>query len=147
MKELAGRKAKKSQKYQTAIRENGIEVTGEEVSLVWKDAFEKLGKEEEVKGLFDEKFKEAVTKEVEETEERCNQRGEGRLNRRIEFAEVEKMVKSMSNGKAAGVDKIVHEIIKYGGESVRSNMAPDQNVLRDGKDPGRVDERNHFPDI
>ena len=45
-------------------------------------------------------------------------RGEGELNDPIRYEEVRKAISRLKNGKAAGIDEIVNETIKYGGEPV-----------------------------
>merc|ERR1711994_547528 len=65
LKQLSGRKKKKTKPMKTMVDEEGYEVEGEEIQRVWKEAFEKLGK----KGgqeTFDENFTKSVENEVEE---------------------------------------------------------------------------------
>merc|ERR1711997_807704 len=76
LKQLSGRKKKKTKPMKTMVDEEGYEVEGEEIQRVWKEAFEKLGK----KGgqeTFDEKFTESVEKEEEEIEQTNKERGSG----------------------------------------------------------------------
>ncbi|NRA93851.1 MAG: hypothetical protein HRU26_14450, partial [Psychroserpens sp.] len=40
------------------------------------------------------------------------------LSKNIDFSEVTKVVKRLANGKAAGTDGIVNEVLKYGGETM-----------------------------
>ena len=46
------------------------------------------------------------------------ERGDGTLNEDIRYEEVRRSIARLKNGKAAGVDEIVKEVIKYGGEPV-----------------------------
>ena len=43
------------------------------------------------------------------------ERGSSELNEKIRLEEVRKVISRLKNGKAAGVDGIVNEIIKHGG--------------------------------
>ena len=67
---------------------------------------------------FDEGFARRVDEEVEEIENRDQERGEGQMNEPIQYQEVRKTIERLKNGKAAGIDHIVNEVIKYGGEQV-----------------------------
>ena len=74
LKQLSGRKKKKTKPMKTMVDEEGYEVEGAEIQRVWKEAFEKLGK----KGgqeTFDVKFTESVEKEEEEIEQTNKERG------------------------------------------------------------------------
>ena len=119
LKELsAGRKKKRSGVGKSALDENGTEVFGEEIKRVFKLAFEKLGKEEEIRERFDEHHKAKTIKEVQELEKKNKTRGAGELSREITLDEVTRCISKLKKGKAAGIDEIINELIKYGGEQV-----------------------------
>ena len=118
LKAAAGRSRKKKKIGRTAINEEGNEVDGEEVKRTWRRAFENLGKKEEKEDRFDHEFETTKEEEMEEIERQNTERGEGELNEKIRFEEVRKVIRRLNNGKAAGIDEIVNEIIKYGGDPV-----------------------------
>ena len=77
------------------------------------------------------KNSESVENEEEEIEQTNKERGSGELNEKIRLEEVRKIIGRLKNGKAAGVDGIVNEIIKHGGgTSTRSNVAADRHMFR-----------------
>ena len=110
---------KRKSAWDTAIDEKGIEVSGDQVKIVWKEAYEKLGGTERDREDFDELFARNVEAEVLKMEEES--RGielNGELDRDITLEEVKEVVKELAIGKAAGVDGIVNELLKYGGDKM-----------------------------
>ena len=116
LKEINGKNKKKAI-WDTSLNEEGEEVTGEKIKLVWKEAYKKLGELNLEKEDFDNKFADEVDKEVEEMINKSHEYKD-ELGVQITLAEVQKIVKRLKNGKAAGTDKIVNEILKFGGENM-----------------------------
>ena len=117
LKAVAGRKKKKSTG-QTGIDDQGNEVRGDDIKAIWKRSFEKLGKRDDEEDKFDREAKKRVTEEVEEITNSNTERGKGELNEPIRFEEVRSAIAKLKNGKAAGIDEMVNEVIKHGGEPV-----------------------------
>ena len=61
---------KKTTTWDTAVDESGVEVAGEKIKLVWKEAYRKLGSEEIMEDGFDEKYAEEVREEIIDMEKR-----------------------------------------------------------------------------
>merc|ERR1712115_554713 len=64
LKEVAGRKKRRNNTVPTALNEEGKEVIGKEVKVVWKKAFEKLGKVYNSGKYFDDSFETRVEEEL-----------------------------------------------------------------------------------
>ena len=85
-----------------SLNSNGVEVIREDIKLVCKRAYEKLGNADLDNDLFDEEFASKVSKEVEEMIEESKEGEEiPELGRMRELEEVEQVVKKLSAGKAA----------------------------------------------
>ena len=100
LKEINGKKKKKDV-WDTALNEEGEEVTGEKIKLVWKEAYKKLGELNLDKEEFDNDFAEEVDEEVEEMIKKSHEYKD-ELGEQITLAEVQKIVKRLKKGKAAG---------------------------------------------
>jgi hypothetical protein len=111
----------------------GKKVSGDQIAGKWAEVFKKVVVE--MKGEYDESWKEEVKndlsimgeeREEEEIEEEVGKSvryKDGRsLNVRVKFEEVEFAVENMKNGKASGVDEVILEILKYGGEEMMTSV-------------------------
>jgi len=94
----------------------------ERVKDVWIQAFSKLGKFDEDDKRFDREFYREVKEEVEKWEREREDRIEGELDRDVEMSEVEEALRKLENGKAAGVDECINEILKNGGEGLKDSL-------------------------
>ena len=120
LKAVASRN-RKNRAEKPTIDEKGNEVQGDEIKKTWKKAFEKLGKKTNNNNHeFDNENEKQVREAVEKISEECADRGEDELNEPIRFEEVRKTINRLKNGKAAGIDEIVNEIIKFGGDPVHT---------------------------
>ncbi|NRA92494.1 MAG: hypothetical protein HRU26_07375 [Psychroserpens sp.] len=120
MRKLGKSKGRKTV-WDTAIDEEGVEVAGERIKLVWKAAYKKLGAKELDQKDFNEEFAKEVEKSVKKMESDSKKEQYEHtddLSKDIELSEVSKIVKRLANGKAAGTDGIVNEVLKYGGETM-----------------------------
>ena len=131
IKELAGwRKGGNKKLPEALIDAEGTEKAGTDRLKVAADTFRKLGEDDQNDPDFDFEFAERVRKQVEqleeeemtEEEEKVNE-GEleqrGKLGREISQKEVNKAIDKLKNGKAAGQDAIIAEVLKWAGESMR----------------------------
>ena len=107
-------------------------ITGKEMNKEWVETFARVGRELNEKEGFDERFRVEVEEKTkkwaeaegrgwkgvdEEIEEEIS--GEWRrtsLDGSVEREEVGAAVERVKNNKAAGVDEVVGEVLKYGGE-------------------------------
>ena len=97
-------------------------VGGEDAAQVWKQSFEKLGKIQAVDDVrFDRKFWDQTQQLVEKWNQ-DRQEGGGELDNIITEEEVKKAIKKIRRGKAAGVDGVVNEILKYAGEEMSRSL-------------------------
>ena len=87
----------------------------EERLEVWAKAYEKLGLKSD-SPTFNADFKSEVEEQVKKAGESMSfQEYTPELDRPIEFEEIRKALKELQNGKAAGVDEVKPEMLKYGG--------------------------------
>lgn len=102
-------------------------MVGEELNERWRETFEKVGKGLEAEGGFDEGVKEGVEGAVDgwtcdwTRDEEIEMEFEGSvcttlLDGELLRWEVRRAIRRLRNGKAVGVDGVVAEILKYGGE-------------------------------
>jgi hypothetical protein len=109
-------------------------VEGREMIEKWRWTFQKIGKELEEKGGFDDEWK----KEIEEGLEEGMGGGDGReekiemewekekrettLDGAVMRWEVSKAIRKLRNGKAVGVDRVVGEVLRNGGEWMEKSV-------------------------
>ena len=108
---------------QVLLNERKEEVSSEEgVKEVWKEAFRVLGIENENDNKFDVEFGKQVTREQEEIHQRSyDQRNFNEcLDSQITDKEVGMAIGSLKQGKSAGNDQVVAEILVKGGGRVIS---------------------------
>ena len=86
---------------------------GQEVRAVWRDFFEKLGKDDSLPGQFDEPFREEVERRVKEIAEESSSHFDSRLDNPISEDEVTKHLRALKNFKAAGIDGVRNELLKF----------------------------------
>ncbi|NRA91850.1 MAG: hypothetical protein HRU26_04045 [Psychroserpens sp.] len=101
LRELDGRKKKKKKElWDTALNDEGIEVTGEKMKLAWKEAYRKLGAENLDKEEFDNEFAKDVDEDIEEMiKESTNNNSE--LGEQITLDEVQKVVKRLKKRQSS----------------------------------------------
>ena len=116
LKKAVGLGLKKHEIPKDALME-GMIVSGEQAKQVWQKAFEKLGDLDENNVAFDKAFLEEVKQEVKSNEQDPSSIA-NELDEPISYKEVADAIQAQKNGKAAGIDGLVSEIIKYGGESI-----------------------------
>ena len=98
------------------VGENGDEVEaklqpGKYMSL-WKQTYEKIEKE----GGYDEKYREKVEDEVKAMESNADAQSDGELGGEIKRDEVMAVATQLQNNKGVGVDGLLAELFKQGGE-------------------------------
>jgi hypothetical protein len=119
-----GEKEKNKERREEMLGAEGEVVRGEEIAGAWATVFKKVVVEME--GEYDEELKEEVVRELRDMEEE-KEDGDGRsarykdgsqLNVEMTGEEVEEVVQNMKNGKASGVDEVIAEVLKHGGEGM-----------------------------
>ena len=102
--------------------EAGVLVGGREKLEVWRNYFQRLGKEEKESKDFDESFKTQIEVEIDEIgEEGGNEHDDLRvsMNREFEDEEIAEAIRKLRVGKAVGIDGVMNEMIKYGEEDLQ----------------------------
>ena len=116
-------------------------VTGSELVKRWRQAFEEVGKGLEAEVGFDDDVKKAVegcvdgcvaeyiydVRDEDTRDEKLEMEVEGgvehtTLNGVVRMWEVRRAIKRLQNGKAVGVDGVVGEVLKYGGEWMEESL-------------------------
>lgn len=98
---------------------DGVIVRGDETREVWKEAFRRVFSVDGGENAFNREFLEEIQQEVKEAELSSQFDTLNRdLNQPIVEEEVLTVISSLKQGKAAGVDTLVNEIFKYGGEGI-----------------------------
>ena len=82
---------------------------------MWREAFEKLGRADGNDERYDRDFWEDTIARVEAW---GKQQVVGELDEPITMEEVKKAIQELRRGKAPGVDGVVNEVLKYGGEQM-----------------------------
>ena len=123
LKTLAGWR-KKDDIPDTVRNEKNEEVTGEGVLEVWKESFRLLGVEDPKDEKFDVEFGERVVREQEEIREESyhSDNYNQELDTPIHPKEITDAIFRLKQGKSAGNDEVVAEILKKGGEHVEYSM-------------------------
>jgi len=120
-KEILGMN-KKEERVPEEVWEGEELVRGGRVKQVWNAAFSKLGKFDLNDKKFDRKKYEEVRKKLEQYERNVQSKVVEELDAEITEEEVERAIRKLRNGKAAGVDSCVNEILKNGGEGMKNSL-------------------------
>ena len=102
---------------------NGLRIKGDRTLEVWEEAFRRLSSSSEEYKDINTEFWTEIKQEVE-TESKSRAREDNfaspidDLNRDIEKQEIANAITDLKNNKAPGIDNIITEIIKYGGNDV-----------------------------
>ena len=97
---------------------------GERVLTVWREAFKRLGTVDDEKA-FKEEFLEEIQQEIRSATLVSHQFDSLNLdlNRPIEEEEVVGIIARLKQGKAAGVDAMINDILKHGGQGISKATA------------------------
>ena len=88
-------------------------VEGEELRRRWRNVFESVGKKLEACGGYDDSWRQKIEEEVAEGD--SHEEG-GDMDVDITVEEVRRVIRELRNGKAVGLDGVVGEIMREGGE-------------------------------
>ena len=122
-----GKEEQKKEGTDEMIGQEGVVVSGKEIAGAWATVFKKVV---EMKEDYDEELKEAVVRELRNMEEekededgrRVRYEDGSQLNVEVAEEEIEKVVQDMKNGKASGVDEVIAEVLKHGGEGMMTAL-------------------------
>ena len=123
LKSLAGIE-KKDEKLPEEVQIGNRVERGERRKEVWNEGFSRLGKfDVEDKNFDPQAYVEIKQKEGKWERESRNREGfESELDMDIEMEELEKALRKVENGKAAGDDGCINEVLKAGGESMKESL-------------------------
>ena len=111
---------------------DGVVVRGNEVSSVWRKAFEDLGSGTFQEGQFNSEFASRITSEVQAWQDSFRE-SEGKvcleLDGPITRLEVQVALSQLNQGKASGIDGIVNEILKFGGDTMQDSIWNLLNIM------------------
>lgn len=96
---------------------NGQIVTGNDASNAWIDSFSKLGRESSDFADFDTSFYVHIKEKVKQFVNLSYQ-NECILDTPFTLEEVKSAISNLGKGKAVGLDGIMNEVFKYGGEMI-----------------------------
>ena len=101
---------------------------------VWNEAFSRLGKLDLDDKIFERQEYIDLKQKEAKWEEESRNKLEGELDHDIGMEELERALGSVENGKAAGEDGCINEILKLGGEAMkRSLLVLFQKVWKGGE--------------
>ena len=146
LKTFAGQ-GKSEQKLPSEMKEGLALVGGIAALNKWKEGFQQLGKPQQADDpRFDKEFyHESHTLVTRWTQERTE--GSDDLDGVITMEEVDKAIKLLRRGKAAGVDGAVNEILKYAGPEMTRSLWVLFNTLFEGASTAGLDERTRRPHL
>ena len=104
---------------------DGVVASGDKVLEVWREAFRRLFAVDHDEKTFRKEFLEEIKQEVSD-ELRCSNQLDSLnkdINKPIECKEVHTVITNLKLGKAAGVDSLMYEIFKFGGEGIHQATA------------------------
>jgi hypothetical protein len=99
---------------------DGVIACGDSILEVWREAFQRLSAADGDDKAFSAEFLEQIQQEVKQELEMSHQFDSLNmdLNQPINEKEVLGVIAKLNQSKAAGVDAMVNEILKYGGEGI-----------------------------
>jgi hypothetical protein len=120
LKELSGWRTKSSLP-DSVLDEKQREVSGDQISEVWKESFRELGIEDTKDNKFEEEFCTEVERRQQEIE-RDTYKADNKheeLDKEITFNEIDEAIKRLKVNKAPGLDQIVAELLQRGGDQLK----------------------------
>ncbi len=124
LKQTVGLRRKKAAIPEEVLFE-GVVASGDKIVEIWKEAFRRLTAVDVGEKAFRAEFLEEIQQEIRR-EWKCSHHFDSLnadLNKPINSEEVESVLASLKQGKAAGVDSLVNEIFKFGGEGIAQSTA------------------------
>ena len=117
LKQIVGLGKRKNDIPNEAVMD-GVVVHGDQVLETWQKAFQKLGSTDVNDVAFDNAFMTEIKEEISNVEDHDMDGNPDERNRPIELNEVVSAIQQLKSGKAAGIDGLVNELLKYGGDTI-----------------------------